>query len=79
MPPEPKMTLIDFLIELNKNPGWQRKFKEGGQQWQDLVERNLSPDDAALVLSGDRAAIDAKVDAEKTSAQIVWTLSIVWQ
>lgn len=73
-----KKTLIEFLIDLAKNPAMQRKYQQGGAQWQQLVERELSAEDAALVLSEDRAAIEAKVNAQKTPAHIVWTSATVW-
>lgn len=74
-----KKELIEFLVDLAKNPAMQRKYQQGGEQWKQLVERELSAEDAALVLSEDRAAIEAKVNAQKTAAQIVWTMATVWQ
>lgn len=75
----PEMSLIDFLIKLNKTPGWQQLYKDGGAQWKNLVNRELSDDDAELVLNEDQAGIEAKVGAQKNSTHIVWLSSTVWQ
>lgn len=77
------MDLIDFLVELNRNQTWQRWFDQYNrgvnQKWKDLVERSLSDADAALILSEDQAAIEAKVAAQKDSTHTVWLNSTVWQ
>jgi hypothetical protein len=75
----PEMSLIDFLIKLNKTRGWQQLYKAGGSQWADLVNRELSDEDAALILSEDQAAIEAKVNAQKDATHIVWLNATVWQ
>ena len=74
-----KQTLIEFLVDLASNPGMQKKFRDGGAQWQQLVEQKLSAEDAQLILSEDKAAIETKVNEQKTAAHIVWTASsTVW-
>ena len=75
----PQKTLIEFLVELAKNQGWQRMYQAGGDQWRRLVERELSATDAALVLSGDRDALEAAVNEQKTAADIVWMGATVWE
>lgn len=75
----PKKSLIEFLVDLASNPGLQKKFRDGGAQWKQAVEQQLSAEDAQLILSGNKAEIDKKVNEQKTSAHIVWTASsIVW-
>jgi hypothetical protein len=74
----PEMSLIDFLIKLNKTPGWQQMYKAGGTQWENLVNSQLSDDDAALILSEDQAAIEAKVADQTTGAHTVFLSYIVW-
>lgn len=85
MPPEPKMTLIEFLAAIHRQPGWQNWYADHksapkpDDQWTKLVTRVLEPDDAQLVLNENAGGIEAKVNAEKTPAQIVWTAATVWQ
>jgi hypothetical protein len=74
----PEMSLIDFLIKFHKTPGWQQLYKAGGTPWKNLVNRELSDDDAAIVLSENQGAIEAKVAEQKTSVHIVWLNSTVW-
>jgi hypothetical protein len=75
----PKMRLIDFLVILNRTPGWQQLFKAGGTPWENLVNRELSGEDAALILGADQAGIEAKVAAQKDATHTVWLNSTVWQ
>ncbi len=82
----PKKTLIQFLVDLaddkNMQKKWERKKNHGkSDQWADLVMDELSGADAALMLEPDenRDAIEAKVNADKKQADIVWTAATVWQ
>jgi len=79
MPPESKMSLIDFLVKFNKTPGWQQLYRAGGDPWKNHVERLLSPQDATLILTEDQAGIEAKVNAQKDATHTVWLNSTVWQ
>ncbi|HEU0303813.1 MAG TPA: hypothetical protein VFR32_04455 [Gaiellaceae bacterium] len=73
------MTLIEFLIKFHQTRGWQQLYRNGGQPWTNLVNRELAdPADAELILTEDQAGIEAKVDAQKTAAHIVWLNSTVW-
>jgi hypothetical protein len=74
----PKKQLIEFLIDLASNPAMQRKYKDKGEQWEQLVKRELSEDDATLVLTENREGIEEKVNAQKTPAHTVWTSATVW-
>jgi len=80
-------TLIEFLVDLAKNKNnmqnkWKKKKVEGDpDDWETLVKAELSPTDATLMLNPDenRDAIEAKVNADKKQADIVWTAATVWQ
>jgi hypothetical protein len=73
------MSLIDFLVKLNKTPGWQQLYRAGGQPWTDHVNRHLAKADADLVLKEDQAGIEAKVASQKNATHTVWLNSTVWQ
>jgi hypothetical protein len=80
MAEQQKKTLVEFVNELHKNKGWQKKFEDRkkNKEWKELVEKELSAEDAAIVLSEDQAALDEKLKG-KTDKTIVWTATaIVW-
>jgi hypothetical protein len=74
-----KQTLVDFINTLNTNADWQRKFAERGktQEWAALVNAQLSPADAQVVLSEDKARLDQALGA-KAGRSIVWEGTTVW-
>jgi hypothetical protein len=63
------MTLTDFLIDLASDPQKTDEFKKDPKKV--MTEAGLSQSDQELLLRGDRDALQAAVDKEKTGDQIV--------
>jgi hypothetical protein len=78
-----KKTLVEFVNTLHTTKDWQKKFENRKQKkddWEKLVEDELDPSDAQLVLDADASVAEVeKKLGTATSRRIVWgTASIVW-